>query len=909
MSESALPSFDEMVSLQNNDQNSGDDKIPAPPMPGDTKDYSGALPSFDEMVKLQNQPKDNEKYGTPIQQAFSSLEGTAQGFLSKPVVTAGELALHKIGQFTGVSPIPGLNIEDLSPEAIKGREEANPWTHGVSEAAGFGAGMFGGTGEAQLVTKAGEIGSKLLGMGEATRLGSSVVGKFAKAYLEGAALQTGEEANKFLLGDQDPEHPVASALSNIGAAGLFSGGIGGTLGIVSPLIGRGLKAASETKAGNWLGQIITDFGSTWNNLEQNPNKVAAIYNELKDFFTSTSEEGRNIYGSTGLKAQAIAKLVPQEMTEAISNQNQTIATSLKSKIQEMVAEPESYPKKEVQKLMADSNKWMETVTDPKATPNDVFNASQELKQKLQYRSKFDKKVDPYSPTQNLINNTKELAYQLRTGLEDEGVWGDAGALQKGTNSAFYKFKPAQDDFLSNFTSHLKSEDNPFVDPDKIKTYTNQYGKTSEGISELDRKKPKALKNYVDSAEAYRDEINKLHARFGVDSPLQPAPLNAVKGTFGETTQGGKLATDLYTKGIQTATKLAVAGTAGAAIGMSTGLPLIGPLAGGASEYLINKLIPQLEPILGYPVKKWMVPIILKVAETGRFGALGEALQHAGNVVKGSSAIQQGVNALFTGSKIAGQQFVNENPDKAKKMIHDFVNKGGINKQIQNTLNQQNKQKSQPQEQQFAEGGEVKAKNVENVQSDESGKLSEIYPEHTSLMGTAKARVYNYLNSVKPQENQNKLPFDITHENKSHNKSYDRALTIADKPLSILKHIQNGTITPEHVKHMTQMWPEVHNQVTKEMIKKMTEFQMKGERPPYHVRQGLSMFMGQNLDSNMTPASIQAAQAVFLNKAAVQQAQNQPVTKNKQNTSKIGDSSKQYMTASQAAESRQTTARR
>ncbi len=90
----------------------------------------GAQPSFDS---LQD---DSEKYGSPGQQIAAGLEGIAKG-VAGPLAPAAELA-------TGIT----------TPEAIRGRAEANPWTHGLGEAAGFaGSALIPGLGEANLAAQ------------------------------------------------------------------------------------------------------------------------------------------------------------------------------------------------------------------------------------------------------------------------------------------------------------------------------------------------------------------------------------------------------------------------------------------------------------------------------------------------------------------------------------------------------------------------------------------------------------------------------------------------------------------------------------------------------------------------------------------------------------------------------------
>ena len=135
------------------------------------------------------------------------------------------------------------------------------------------------------------------------------------------------------------------------------------------------------------------------------------------------------------------------------------------------------------------------------------------------------------------------------------------------------------------------------------------------------------------------------------------------------------------------------------------------------------------------------------------------------------------------------------------------------------------------------------------------------------------------------------------------RAYKEALDIANKPLSVLQHVKDGTLTPENLKHFNSMYPELHDHLNKKITEKITQMQVDDERPTYKVRQGLSMFMGTPLDSTFTPANMQAAQSVFAPKPAAQQ--NLPAQgKNKKGTSTLSKAAENYQTSTQAAEARQ-----
>lgn len=169
----------------------------------------------DQFIADANQ----EKYGGLGQQAIAGLEGAAHG-VAGPLATLAEK--HLLG---------------VPEEDILGRQEANPITHGLGQAAGLTAGLMTGTGEAALMTKAGEGAAELAGLANLAkeapllhRVGASAVQQAA----EMAVLSGGDEVSKLIL--NDPETSAESAIANVGMAAAL-GGAGGAFitGAVSPL--------------------------------------------------------------------------------------------------------------------------------------------------------------------------------------------------------------------------------------------------------------------------------------------------------------------------------------------------------------------------------------------------------------------------------------------------------------------------------------------------------------------------------------------------------------------------------------------------------------------------------------------------------------------------------------------------
>lgn len=261
-----------------------------------------------------------------------------------------------------------------------------------------------------------------------------------------------------------------------------------------------------------------------------------------------------------------------------------------------------------------------------------------------------------------------------------------------------------------------------------------------------------------------------------------------------------------------------------------------------------------------------------------------------SVKRGHKHLDDGAEALFSGEK-------REPLDKSKsrEAIHDWISKGGVTHDTQQEIYKQQ------QVQGLAEGGEVKNQESKGLHS--GHPIATAYPEQNMMLQAAKGRVSNYLTSMQPQQNQAKLAFDRPRDQTHEKKSYERALDIAAHPLGVLDKIQQGNIHPEHLRHLNSMYPELSDVMQKKMTKRITEAQLKGEKPDHVVRQGLSMMMGTPLSGELTPQNIQAAQATFKSQQAPPTNPQTP-DKKKKSTSSLSKVDQSYLTGNQARIERQ-----
>ena len=76
---------------------------------------------------------------------------------------------------------------------------------------------------------------------------------------------------------------------------------------------------------------------------------------------------------------------------------------------------------------------------------------------------------------------------------------------------------------------------------------------------------------------------------------------------------------------------------------------------------------------------------------------------------------------------------------------------------------------------------------------------------------------------------------------------------------VLEKIQKGTINSQDIKHLSNMYPSLYENLQQKVYNELFENIKKQETIPYQTRMGLSLFLGQPLDSTMMPQSIMALQ--------------------------------------------------
>jgi len=292
--------------------------------------------------------------------------------------------------------------------------------------------------------------------------------------------------------------------------------------------------------------------------------------------------------------------------------------------------------------------------------------------------------------------------------------------------------------------------------------------------------------------------------------------------------------------------------AGSILGIGGG-HIFGGLIGGASEAIIR----EIKPFLSY-----------KIAEMRGSGknilpqSIKAMFDYSAAAAKGELIINKAIDDLMNQKEVLSPSQMPSEADRTR--LDGYVDKARDNPELLN-----------------------------NAASD----LKETMPDHQfGLVATASGTA-KYLNSIKPQTAAG-LPLDSKiPPSPMQVAGYNRQLNIAQQPLMILDHIRKGTLTPQDVTTLQAC----HGGLCKQLQTKIGAALAKEKiNLAYKQRQSLSLFLGQPLDTTMTPAGIIGAQPL----PPQQQPQGGvPGTKPKRSINALNKLSSGYTTPTQAAEQR------
>jgi hypothetical protein len=854
-----------------------------------------------------------QKYGTLPQQALTAGEGLAQGFLG-PLAPAAEKAL-------------GVKDED-----ILSREEVNPISHYGSEIAGLAGGMFTGVGEGALAEKLGVSAAKALDLGIA---GSSTVSKIgsaaAKSAIENSLIAAGDEASHKIL--NDPSQTAESALISVGLGGL----IGGGLGTVSPI----WKATMGPKLGAMLDSIKNRTGGIEgltddavhnaiqatgidiapeikSALSDDPN-LRTMFQTLQESSTKSGEEAqeslkqfknqvsKSILDSFGKSEDDIVAGIRKSDYDVGTDIKKSISKTIKDQIDPISEKFNSIKKKYQSEEL------------PQLSKDKIANDIAELTDREGYS------LSPSSPQAKIINSTMEEIQGLKT-LEDvrkyQSIIGDntfsnpdlrrlggqlKGILRNAEDDTIqmaagridpksvgehtaarlaYKESMGVIDALNDrlhvgkfngpdsFISALKEmspEDvvrrlNPKGDAGLIPDLLNHFPEVADHVRNYHV--DQVLKQAMDRAAPH--ELINSKAFFTALDKMSPEMKN-----FAVPMESGKKLSALKSLIDGLPARLNTSGTAKAldslwnkvpasALGMISALAGHGPIAG----YLLGKIGQLLSRDIPDAGRLAMLKFLgsSRPIEAEGFKSMADYLH---SVIKGENQAARAVKNVFR----ADTEVL---PDAAKPSEEDRSKLIKILKAL----------KTAPQD--LLKVGD---------------KIGAYLPDHSMALGQVAGNSVAYLNSIEPNT-EKQYPLDKRRPASAPQKdNYRKALDIAIQPLVVLDKIKKGNLTPQDTKALSTMYPGMHKNLSQKLVNEMIDIDSKGKSVPYKTRISMSLFLGEPLDSSLTPQCIMSAQPQDNSQQQTQPAVGEPKPKAKHSMNALNKLPGAYQTKDQAREAR------
>lgn len=894
------------------------------------------------------------KYGTTGQQLLTGLEG------------AGSAATFGLSGAieNAVAKIPGL--ETLAPENRKLREKTNPGSKitgqlagiigsggafGALEGAGLGAGKLLGLGAEAEIAAAGERAaatalengatssaaniasqaaksSAAAGFSNTAKIGSKAV----KLAAENALFTAGDETSKLLSDDMDPNHPVQTALTDIGLSGLIGAGLGGALGSINPLWKSGMsgktgsildaisrKAGGESILPDELNAAIQKTGidlppEVKASLSSDP-VVKQLFQTLQDSSTSSGlkaqEALKSFKGSLGDHVTGIFGRAPDELeslSELSPNQagrdiQSTLADELKQKVGPL------------------SEQFEKTKQTYKAVPlsdiskNEIAEEISKMSQEKGYNLAID--LDSTKYVQKVLNDLPNLKtledlrkYQSILGedLSNKQMWD----LNKSFRSIFNEAegnlleKTIGDKAPDTLANHLaaKTQYAEFAnmqDSLNDRLHVGKYGGPGSFIKGLKELEPESFLRRLDPKDD-ADLLKTLQEQFpNTAQKLKDYQIsNLLKTASGKAGEGSNLNYGTLFKTLDSIKspeyrnflvdaaaqeKLGAIKSLIKALpekigksGTPQGLDALWSKVPGSAIGIITMLSSH-NPVTGFLAGALTKVLSRDAPDAVRLGLLKYLGSAAPLEADGFKSMVD-----FISHTIKGESLVSKAASNVFKAGMDVLPSHLIPSD-----KARDKLDSKLKDLQVDQGSLY----------DVGGKIGHYLPNQGTAVAQTAGNAVQYLNSLRPNvDKKNPLDSDIE-VSKPQKATFNNALDIAEQPLLVLKSVKDGTVTPQEIKHLQAMYPALYQRLSDKMQHGMIDEVNKGNNIPYKTRIGLSMFLAQPMDSTLTPQGISLAQSKSLGMKQDQIQSQQTSSSGPHSMKNINKLPNAYLTPSQA----------
>lgn len=874
-------------------------------------------PSQDFIPDSAFQP-DETKHAGMLEGAKAAYEGATQGLMGP------------------VAPFIEKHILDVPAENIRGRAEAHPIAHGLGEAAGLIGGMTTGTGEAALMEHAGQAAVKAAGLAEPVSLAAKIGSSAVKQAAEMAVLQGSDEIAKQIV--QDPDASAQTAMANIGMASLIGAGGGAFMtGAVSPLwkatVGpraeAGLKALSD-RLGGIEGQgtnLAKDLGMragievpealeaklngneqasrAFSKLNQTDTTIAGrkLQQEANSF---RDELGSKLAETVGHTPNSVESLSELNKYDTGRSAGEVLAKDLDREVKgnsanfekindtfrgsDFTLQNQAQTSEELAKLSLDQGLH-------KAQDESGHKLLMDIQEKLGKQDTAEdlkkfvtnlRDAHPYgSPTYNVARDAAKILRSAQKRAVIDGITAVGGTPEQISGSlkayADANANHAQlMDKLDALNEHLHvgkySSPQGFVNNLKEMAISNGEGvlnrlsgaNKAQVLQALNQVSPEAVdiikKHQIDQlirASKIGDTLNvsKFTKNFDklspqvkdmVASPEAQARINAI----------GELHTRLHddthnwSNTARTMDKI----THGAA----SPLALLAALFGHGGEAVLAH-IGKIGFNEGRDALRYSMLKFLSSGQPIKAEGFKAMTQYMANAIKGAALLAKASEAVFKpGSQVLASNLMPDSKDREK---------------LSNIVDKYEKSPNEL---------------VDNMKGDAGHYM----PDHQQSLASSTVRNLEYLKGIKPQPVQLSPLDEPIKPSPEATARYNRALDIANQPAVVLQHVKDGTVQVSDLQDLKALYPALYPKISQQLSNAMINRSAEDNQIPYKTRMGISLFLGQPIDSTMTPQSIMAAQP---KPKPQNQNQQSPEKKQKHSTSSLNKVSKSYQTPGQGAE--------
>lgn len=878
--------------------------------------YKPLTPEQEEEVKLK------EEYGTVGQDYLTALESAAR----VPTFGLSTYAEKKLGELTG--------IETLSPKAIEAREKINQTAANVGEIGSIvGGGLLGLGKKAALglgslaETGVGKLGLKIPAriVETVSRIGTPAV----EAAVDNAILSTGHEVSKAIIKNadlKDVARDVEASMPNIGLDALLGLGAGAAFGAV-PMLWEAKRAPEVATV---LGGVRDRLGGIPSETPDIAQKIARdagldIEPELMPLFrdnklgqtmakkleqTDTTWAGRTFQEKKDLLFSSMG----DNIVESLGKTPEEI-TAIKSGLSPYETSKEVFDtfKKELDtKFSPTTKKWEDLKNTFKETP--LINAQ---KEKIQDDLSKIIKEKGYTKTDRQTNEiNKEIKnsknYQNLQDLQKRQSVLLENARGRNATKAEYDIinvlRNNEDDILENAfvqKNALTPEDLGKLTPEKLAEYETLMNSAKEARTAYaaDQSLRESLDYRLKLPDYYTGAKNFINAIENFEKPelllkrlsdtKNDVELMGLLNQFPET----KNAIQQYqlNQYLKSAAKTA---SPNEIINTNEIVKLYNSATPEQKEFIFNPEARAKIEATGKLLERYK-NLKHNWSNTGRtLDSLVASLPDS--AIAGITLMMGGNPLTALGAAQLGKLIGKEAPDAIRlgylkylgtdkalsatgfKSMVDYIDVAlKASKVVQGAVKGVFKKGVQiiphhliPDEKK----NEKLNKRLQELQADSNslfdvgGRINYYLPNHGMNFSRVAMTASNYLNSIRPMPKQLN-PLDKKVEPSKYEKDlFNNALSIANQPLLVLEKVQKGTINSEDIEHLSNMYPSLYEDLQQKVSHELFDMVHKNEEIPYQTRMGLSLFLGQPLDSTMMPSSIMALQPKIAEQQQQAQAQ-------------------------------------